>query len=71
MKWLDAQVPVIEESVEGAKETAMAGAAAEAQARIEAVSAVLMKEVSPSIVEQGEGYTQKATQVSAGTGTNS
>jgi hypothetical protein len=65
VKWLDGLVKVsevaIEEAVEGAKETAVA----DATDKLNAVSAVLVEAVSPSIAEQGEELTQKTTMVGA------
>ena len=58
------------EVLEGAEETVKEAAMAEVQARVkevqdrvEALSEMIAKEVTPSIAEQGEGLNQKATMV--------
>lgn len=70
MEWLDEGVEVSEEATKAALEgTIEAGAKVavlETEAKVEAVLALLVEVVSPSIAEQGEALIQQTTVVSTG-----
>lgn len=70
MEWLDEGVEVSEEATKAALEgTIEAGAkvaVSETEAKVEAVLALLVEVVSPSIAEQGEALIQQTTVVSTG-----
>lgn len=70
MEWLDEGVDVSEEATKAALErTIEAGAKVavlETEAKVEAVLALLVEVVSPSIAEQGEALIQQTTVVSTG-----